>query len=287
MLAVAGLLGVLAIAYWKGRIEAPQNLTKKSATVICALGALTVLSPIFFVMRSDLDVKVSENAIEISGPYGTQIGYGDIREVSLQNSLPDIKIRANGFSFGDTRVGSFVTTDNRTVTLYSHSDGGYVRIIGNDNSTYYMNFKQPNETRRLYEELRNKVAEIGGNSAISITMTGKASGRHMTILNDGEENDTFNCNAELFRLYGKCFKKTPQREPGPYVYYNESVVEFGNNFGMNCCDKYPDYIYTKLDTNTVKSRYPNLPFYAKERQPSDSECVFVWQIDDNWYMISH
>ncbi len=108
----------------------------------------------------------------------------------------------------------------------------------------------------------------------------------MIIYCDGERNDTFQHKRELFDLYQECFNKNPYGENGPEIHCKQSIVIYDWNFGMNYCNIYPILYYTKLDTLTLKSRYPELPFYSKESQPSDSECTFIWQIDDNWYMIS-
>ncbi len=98
--------------------------------------------------------------------------------------------------------------------------------------------------------------------------------------------DTSHLEKELFKLYNKCFHKNPKCETGPEVWCQNNIAEVKISFGYNYCDKHPHILYTKLDTTELKSRYPSLPYYPKESQPKDSECTYIWKLDDNWYIIA-
>lgn len=99
--------------------------------------------------------------------------------------------------------------------------------------------------------------------------------------------DSSHLEKELFKLYSKCFHKNPIYETGPEVWCQNNIAEIKISFGYNYCDNHPHMLYTKLDTTELKSRYPSLPYYPKESQPRDSECTYIWELDDNWYIIAN
>ena len=108
----------------------------------------------------------------------------------------------------------------------------------------------------------------------------------MVIYCNGERNDTFKYKRELFSLYKDCYDIKPQYETGPEVLCEQDIVRFPITFGINLCGTLPQLFFTKLDTTELKSRYPSLPYYPKESQPRDSECTYIWELDDNWYIIA-
>ena len=124
--------------------------------VICIL--LISMWGVYYQYRSDLVVSVSETELKISGLYGTDIMYDDIQEVTLQNRLPHIKLRSNGFAVGNVRLGNFITKDDVHVILFAHSDSCFIRIVTKSDNIYYLSAKKPDETIKIFRIIK-KITE--------------------------------------------------------------------------------------------------------------------------------
>ena len=103
---------------------------------------------IFFVICIEL---------KISGLYGTDIMYDDIQEVTLQNRLPHIKLRSNGFAVGNIRLGNFITKDDVHVILFAHSDSCFIRIVTKSDNIYYLSAKKPDETIKIFRIIKKNM----------------------------------------------------------------------------------------------------------------------------------
>ena len=120
--------------------------------VICIL--LITVCGLYYQYRSDLVASVSKTELKISGLYGTDIMYDDIQDVTLQNRLPPIKLRSNGFAVGNTRLGNFITKDDVHVILFAHSDSCFIRIVTKSDKIYYLSAKKPDKTMNIFRKIK-------------------------------------------------------------------------------------------------------------------------------------
>lgn len=75
------------------------------------------------------DILLTAERIEITGPYGEVIRSVDIASVAVVDSLPDIKLKKNGFAIGRIAKGYFLLKNGQTVKLIVDGAGGpYLRI---------------------------------------------------------------------------------------------------------------------------------------------------------------
>lgn len=149
-----------AIAYITADLSRSTKTDKKRktriVTIIKIASVLLICIPILFISRSDLKVKFNDSGLEVSGLYGVTIPYSAIKQVSLCDSLPRLKIRTNGFALGDTRLGHFRTSDGKRITLFTHSDKECIRIVKTDGSIYYLSYKENDETKVLLREILDR-----------------------------------------------------------------------------------------------------------------------------------
>lgn len=121
---------------------------------ICLLLVFSAILGVACQSRGNLDVSVNQNELKINGLYGTEILYRDIKEINLQNGLPEIKFRSNGFAVGNTRLGNFITRDDEHIMLFTYSDDCFIRIVKNNGETYYLNCRQSDETIMIFKEIK-------------------------------------------------------------------------------------------------------------------------------------
>lgn len=137
------------------------------------------------------------------------------------------------------------------------------------------------------ELLSEKLMDISPVIAFGISEHSYRDFNEMRLIYNWSPTDTFQCKKELFEMYEECFNVKPEKEIGPDIISEKGIVKVYKHFGYNLCERSLKLHYTKLDTTELKSRYPSLPYYPKESQPKDSECTYIWELDDNWYIIAN
>ena len=91
--------------------------------------------------------------------YRTTIPYASMRSVTLQNALPRIGLKTNGFSAGKTLRGNFRVDTWGTSRLYVNLDAPPFVVIQTADTHIAVNFKDPARTHRLYEDVKSHAAE--------------------------------------------------------------------------------------------------------------------------------
>lgn len=98
-------------------------------------------------------VAIEGHWIRIGGIYSTRIDFKEVTDIRMEDSIPAIKSRTNGYAFGDTLKGHFLLEDLGKGRLYIHSDKGpFIYIMTSDSYTI-VNFDSPDKTKKLFAEL--------------------------------------------------------------------------------------------------------------------------------------
>lgn len=143
------------LAFWN------RYMTNKNSTnlviIISVIAAIFIMClPVLYSYQNNLKITFSDDKMKIHGLYGVDIPLHDINEAELCQSLPQISRRTNGFALAETRLGHFRTTDGEKIMLFTHSDKFFVRITKNDETTYYLSYKEKKMTEQLLIRLQNK-----------------------------------------------------------------------------------------------------------------------------------
>lgn len=159
LIAIPVPLGIMYVYSINRRPDYVYPHNKKGYVVIFFVICILLISMwgVYYQYRSDLVVSVSETELKISGLYGTDIMYDDIQEVTLQNRLPLIKLRSNGFAVGNIRLGNFITKDDVHVILFAHSDSCFIRIVTKSDNIYYLSAKKPDETIKIFRIIKKNM----------------------------------------------------------------------------------------------------------------------------------
>ncbi len=115
------------------------------------------LLPIALLISSkqEANIYADQKGLIIEGTYGLAIAYDNLIQVDTINSLPQIKIRTNGYALGKTKIGNFRLSDYSNVKLYVKSGfPPYILIHAKDNKPIYINFEDRMKTINLYNELK-------------------------------------------------------------------------------------------------------------------------------------
>jgi len=151
ILAAAAVIVIRAQRYNAG----DNNKTKTIAALAISLLALVIVGVGIFTGARAPEITVGENSLKISGMYGTELSREEIKDVQLLNQIPSVKLKTNGFNFGETLKGNFKLEELGKGKLFIGSSQGPFIYIKTKESYIIINFKDPEQTRRLYDKLDN------------------------------------------------------------------------------------------------------------------------------------
>jgi hypothetical protein len=146
----------------RGFVLGPPPRTRTALLLV--LGVSAVVLPVilwsFYAGTQPPKVTVSPAALSIRGGglYSADVPIRDIQELSLQDTIPRVGRKRNGFNAGDTLRGNFtldVLGDGQIFVTYGTAP--YV-VMKTRDSFVIVNFSDPQRTRALYAELRRYVA---------------------------------------------------------------------------------------------------------------------------------
>lgn len=157
MILIVTLIG-LAILVINAR-KFDHNKAKKTKSTYFILGSV-FLFVIGLIAYGFIPSKAvySNDTIRFSGMYGFEIRVGEIDSVELCDKLPIIKMRTNGFSFGNIKKGFFYLEQFDKSRLLIHSAlAPYLILSKNNGEVIIVNFKDKIETKRTYEKIKTLI----------------------------------------------------------------------------------------------------------------------------------
>jgi hypothetical protein len=135
-----------------------KDFIEKSGYWMVAIVLAALFLPVILVLsgRRETKTELLENGIQISGIYGVDINYNDIKLLDTLPQLPAIKLRTNGYALGGTLKGNFRLQDKTDVKLFVEKGSPPFIYIETEQYKIYLNNKVPSLTRELYAGIKNK-----------------------------------------------------------------------------------------------------------------------------------
>lgn len=124
-----------------------------TAIIGIILVTLLLVSGLLVVGIIESKVVVNPEEIIISGMYKRVIDRDDITVITLQENIPKVLQKVNGFDFGYTLKGNFELEGIGRGNIYIQENVSPYIVIKTGDRFYIINFKDPEKTRDLYEKL--------------------------------------------------------------------------------------------------------------------------------------
>jgi hypothetical protein len=121
---------------------------------------LVIISVAIYFGYKEPKVEFDTSAFKLKGLYGVNLPFAEIVEADtiVWNEMPAIAMRSNGISLNKVQRGKFITTKDEKIHLNIYSGiSPLIRIVMQDGSVYYINRKNAEETRQIFNNLKNKV----------------------------------------------------------------------------------------------------------------------------------
>jgi hypothetical protein len=157
MILIVTLVGVTILLINAQKFD--HNKTKNYKLIYFITG-LTFLFVIGLITYGFIPSKTiyGDDTIRFSGMYGFEISISDIENIELSDKLPTIKIRTNGFSFGNVKKGFFNLDKYGKSRLLIHSDlAPYLILSKNNGNKIIINFKDRIETEKTYDKIKTMI----------------------------------------------------------------------------------------------------------------------------------
>ncbi len=126
--------------------------------------SLTVPTVLIYLGYKEPKVVCDSTDFQLKGLYGMNIPINGIARADTitRAEIPHIKLRTNGISLLGVNRGHFKTKDGDKIRL-SVKNGVYpiIRIVDKEGKQYYINRKDPAETRQIFEKLQSEMQHVG------------------------------------------------------------------------------------------------------------------------------
>jgi len=122
--------------------------------------AIVVIPSLFWEYKDSKIIISSENFKVQNDIYNINIPIDEITgtDTLLWNDMPTITLRTNGFSLMGVNRGHFRTKDGNSVWLSVKSGiSPVIRITDKSSRIYYLNRKNPDETRKIFISLSDYI----------------------------------------------------------------------------------------------------------------------------------
>jgi len=96
---------------------------------------------------------VGSDTLKISGLYGEEIKYSDIKTMMLKSELPEILTHTNGSALGTIMKGHFELSGIGAAMLFADTSKPPFVYIETDTKIYYLNEDVPVKTEMLFNDL--------------------------------------------------------------------------------------------------------------------------------------
>lgn len=145
----------LAQRYDHNRKNNPRSRKIEMGVFIGSILAVIIaISSLFIHGSREVKVEIMEDRIAIVSSYGTMVKKENITEITLEDSIPKVLNKVNGFDLGYTLRGVFTVEGMGSGSIYIHENKPPYIVIKADKKFFIINYKDPNKTIELYEKLK-------------------------------------------------------------------------------------------------------------------------------------
>lgn len=137
------------------------------------------------------------------------------------------------------------------------------------------------ENEITYSKFADSLMKCVGNNKIIFCADGSISPYSFVVkYNDNDSLKEQKIKRDMRFFYRECFH-------GYFFYisYQDSIMSIGAKYGRLKNRKYPYLVYA-IDSSKVSERFPNVKIYSREEKPENNEEKFIWQLEENWWMVS-
>lgn len=161
MVLIVSLIGVTFLVITAQKFY--HNKTKKTKPIYFIFGFVFIIHVLAFLFVIGLitygsipsKIIYGNDTIRFTGMYGFEVSIDEIANVELSDTLPTIKMRTSGFSFGTIKKGFFNLDKFGKSRLLIHSSiAPYLILSKTNKDKIIMSYKDKIETEKLHNKIK-------------------------------------------------------------------------------------------------------------------------------------
>ena len=133
-----------------------QSKRRRSYIISSVLAIVTTifLIGLFYIGYKDFEVKMKEDTFEITGVYGDDWEYTEIRSVELLEDMPEVTLKQNGFGLSTVAKGQFKVKDYGSSLLFIHKGSSPYLLIELESKRIFINSKDSAQTKEWHDNFK-------------------------------------------------------------------------------------------------------------------------------------
>lgn len=147
--------------YYNNTLNGNGKMKKNTKTIIWVTAVMVLVAfgigVLFINIGSPSNVNIEDNKVVIHGLFGETFPVSEITKVEIKETIPDIKFRAYGSSFGSILKGSFQTKDLGKVRMYVDTSKKQFIYIERKKALTILNFKDSVKNKEFYNSLKGLI----------------------------------------------------------------------------------------------------------------------------------
>lgn len=148
--------GLIYLSKYEVPKKRKRSYLISTSLFVIVMGGLGVLE---YVAYKDYELIAHEQSFEITGVYGDQWSYQDIKKVELLDEMPEVTFKQDGFGMSTVAKGRFKVKDYGSSLLFIRGDASPCIYIETGNRKIFINAKTSKQTLEWYEELKTNMGD--------------------------------------------------------------------------------------------------------------------------------
>ena len=160
-LAVYPILAYIYCAIISSKFSGGLKTKSNKIGIFVLAGALIFVIGLIAYGFKENKILFDSQKIELQGTYGEILLTDQIKSIEIENELPNITLKTNGFALGEIRKGYFKTENGEIVKLILNStQKPYILFTKSDGKKIFYSAKEkPNE--EILNEIKKTLPNIG------------------------------------------------------------------------------------------------------------------------------
>ncbi|ERI93055.1 hypothetical protein HMPREF1982_01876 [Clostridiales bacterium oral taxon 876 str. F0540] len=151
---------IKAQKYGPGGASSTQSKIAIGLVIGVLIASGILVGALFTHGNKETQVIVSDNLIDIKGPYSSKYSIKGIESIELKDTMPEILSKSIGYDMGSSQKGDFNLKGIGGARLYINNEKGPYIYIRKEGKYIIINLKDENKTRELYDDIKAALGKV-------------------------------------------------------------------------------------------------------------------------------
>ncbi|MCA1321205.1 DUF3784 domain-containing protein [Bacillus tianshenii] len=145
--------GFIYLSKYEVAAKRKKSYIISSSIFIITIGFVGVLT---YIGYQDFQLVQKADTFEVTGVYGDEWRYEDVKRVELLIEMPKVEVRKNGFGMPTMSKGHFIVKGYGTSLLYIHKGKAPYLYVEVGDDQLFINAESKTDTQKWFEQLVQK-----------------------------------------------------------------------------------------------------------------------------------